>query len=528
MPRFSNPDAAPADRSSYPILLAALFLIAALFDNGARAESAAARDERFNDLVESLNASSERRARTLELVYGELRGPNGREMQELLRESLFRSNILILQGAAEALTMHGDANDVTALEALLATSDRMEVKSLILRLLPAFCLAGAERARFNYIRYAAGYDRVPPPGVLEPLRRPPLTRRGRFDPARERLDSRIARSVVSQFDPVGAALSYIDDRLYSQAARRAILHYAGDTLGNDPGRWSGIWATQGRNREYAVPEEVEELRLNALQALSDMGAEGSSEIIDGLQRLLDQDSFLLQAVFETMAVMCGIAWEKYPTLRDVEFDGANQAAAEGWRRLHFTATRSLAIFASAAARERLERGSDNAAFAAAAACLGSALSPPPTFPDPDGLLAAESVAGQTLLERLLLTPDVSREKRSAVALALGNIGTERAVAAIGGIVNSPYCSPEFGSDGLRMAETAVDSLRIAATGEHAGRDAARRILLELLVDPRVYPPPRKESPPVGLAHIVLWRLQRLAKSNDSALDPELWRERLGW
>ncbi|MCC8115841.1 MAG: hypothetical protein LIP18_01575, partial [Planctomycetes bacterium] len=186
-------------------------------------EEPAARAERYNGMVEALNAASNRRARVLELIYTELRGPNGREMQEVLRQALSRSNTLILQGVVEAMAMLGDPRDVTNLDALLATSDKLEVKVLVCRLLPAFCLQ-SERARFNYIHYAVGYDRVPRQGILEPLRRPPLTRRGRLDSNQERLQARVIHSLALQFDPVGAALRYIDDILYSQAARQAVLY----------------------------------------------------------------------------------------------------------------------------------------------------------------------------------------------------------------------------------------------------------------------------------------------------------------
>ncbi len=508
--------------------LAAALLAALAWSVPARGEEAAARAERFDGLIESLNASSERRARVLEQIYAELRGPDAREMHGVVREALFRPNSLILQGAAEALAMLGDANDAGDLEALLATTDKLEVKNTIIRLLPAFCL-GSERARFNYIRYASGYDRVPDPSVLAPLRHPPLTRRGRLDAALESLQVRIVRILARQFDPVGAALRYVDDRLYSQAARRTIVYYTGSALGNDPGRWARIWAAQGDATSLQSPGEVEELRLSALHSLSDMGAEGLPEIIEAFRRLLSGGGpILVQAAFETMTVMCRTAFAYYAPLSAMSLGAEDAVEAENWRARRFASAAALARFAADGAAGRLGREADSGAFAALADCLGTALSYPPGFPDPDGGLALARANGLERLEGWLMAPDLSREKRAAVASALGGIGAARAVAALSSLLASDYVSPESGQDGMRLAEAAVDGLRAAATGKGGGMDAARAALLGLLGDKRVYAPLRAGTPPVGLAHIVLWRLQRLAKSNDTSLDREAWRVKLGW
>lgn len=511
------------------ILFLAVGLAAAVFVAvPAPAEDAAARADRLNGLIESLNASSERRARVLESIYNELRGPDTREMQEMLRESLFRSNSLILQGVIEAMAMQGDARDMASLEALLATSDKLEVKVLILRLLPAFTL-GSERARFNYINYAAGYSRVPHPSVLPPLRRPPLTRRGRLDPAQERLQNRVVRILCGQFDPVGAALRYLDDRLYGQAARRVVVHYVGNGLGNDPGRWARIWAAQGESMASRAPEEVEEIRLAALLSLSDMGAEGLPEVIAAFRRLLSAGGPILeQASFEAMAAMCRNAFGEFADLSAMNFDAEDAVEAENWRNRRFASAAGMGAFAAGSACDHLVGGMDAGGFVAAADCLGAALSYPDAFPDPDGRLAAARAGGLTVLEHLLLMPDLGREKRSAAAAALGVIGAERAVAALAGILDSPYASPDFGAEGMRLAEAAVDALRDAAMGGHDGRNAARAALLSLIDDPRTYPPLRAGTPPMRLAHMALWRLQALARSTDATLDRELWRNRLGW
>lgn len=508
------------------VMVAALLLSAVC----ARAEEPAARAERFDGLIEALNASSGRRGRVLESIYAELRGPDAREMHDMLRESLSRQNSLILQGVAEALAMFGDTQDVANLETLLATSDTLEVKLLVIRLLPAFCLT-TERARFNYIQYATGYERIPKPGVLEPLRRPPLTRRGRLDSQLERLQGRVIRSLAGQFDPVGAALEHIDDILYSQAARRAVAHFVGGALGNDPARWARIWAAQGGDMDFRVPDEVEEIRLAALNSLADMGAEGLPEVVAAFRTLRNAGGDVLpQAVFETMRSMCRSGFEGYQALSAMQFGAEDQVEAENWRRRRYASTANLAVYTaeSAAALLSGERSPDPAVFNAASSALGSALSYPDGFPDPDGILAEAKAMGLARLEGLLMMPDLVREKRSAVILALGEVGAPRAVAAIASIVDSPYCSPEFGADGTRLAESAIDALRNVAVSGHEGRDDARAILLRLLTDERVYAPLRAGAPPVGLAHMALWRLQRLGKSNDILMNPEIWRERLGW
>ena len=73
-----------------------------------------------------------------------------------------------------------------------------------------------------------------------------------------------------------------------------------------------------------------------------------------------------------------------------------------------------------------------------------------------------------------------------------------------------------------MAEEAVDALCGIAAG------GARDLLLRLLADAREYPPGKANAPPIRMGHIVMWRLQRLAKSGAIALDAEFWRSRLGW
>ncbi len=516
------------NRKLFTLLAGVLFAFFALAFP-AQAEEAELRAERFDGLIESFNTSSANRARTLETVYNELRGPHAREMQTMLRNTLSRSNTLILQGTVEALAMLGDPTDLVAIEALLATTDKLEVKTLTIRLLPAFCLTGSERARFNYISYAAGYTRVPSASVLEPLRRPPLTRRGRLDQAKEQMQTRVTRILAGQFDPVGAAMPYVDDRLYSQAARSTIVHYAGEALGNDPSLWSRIWAAQGRDIAYAAPDEVEEIRLSALASLADMGAEGIPELLDAFSRLFSSDSEVLgQAGFETMTTMCSSGFADYEPLAGMNFSRDDALEAENWRERRFASMRRLSIFATTKAAEALPRARDAGVFSAAASCMAAALSYPADFPDPDGLLAAAREAGLNELERMLLMPDLSREQRAAVAMALGEAGSERAVASIRSILFSPYSSPEFGPDGLRMAEAAVDALRQTAIGNQSGRDMARALLLELLGDERMYQPVRPDTPPVGLAHLVLWRLQRLARSTDTSFDPQAWQSRLGW
>lgn len=504
--------------------IAALILL--VFARPGPGGEAEARAERYDGMVEALNVASERRTSSLEAIYSELRGPYGQEMQEFLRGALFRPNSLIVQGAVEALAMLGDAGDLPNVEALLATADKPEVKVLAIRLLPAFCLR-SERARFRYIAYAAGYERLARTGTLEPLRRPPLTRRGRLDPELERLRGRVTRILAGQFDPVAAALAYLDDLLYGQAARRAVRYLAGDALGKDPGMWSRIWAAQGEEMEIRSADDVEEIRLAALSSLADMGAEGMPEVVEAFRFLfLSGGDVLRQAAFEAMGAMCRAAFGDFIALSSLRSDA--EAETKNWVRRRDASAVVLSVFAVGSAGAELRRNGGAGVFAAAAGCLGAALSYPDAYPDPDGSLAANRANGLELLRRMLLMPDMTPQKRIRLVSALGDIGAERAVDVLIGLVNSPYCSPEAGLDGAAMADAAVTALRVAATGEHAGRAAAREALLEFLGDDRMFPPLRPGTPPVGIAHMVLWQLQRLARSNDGALEAALWRARLGW
>lgn len=509
-------------------MLAVTSLLAASVQFRCLSEDADMRAERFDGLIEALNTSSAGRERILEMIYNELRGPDGKEMQETLRSALSRQNTLILLGVVEAMAMLGDPRDVTSLEALLATSDKLEVKTQVIRLLPAFCLQ-SERGRFNYINYAAGYERSTAPDVLEPLRRPPITRRGRLDTSLERLQGRVIRCLASQFDPVAAALRYVDDVIFSTAARSAVTHYVGSALGNDPGRWALIWATQSGDMALQLPDEVEEIRLAALLSLSDIGAEGVSEVIDSIGVLFVSGSELLrQAAFDSMATMCRIGFREYPALASMKFSAEDAVEGENWRLRRYASSARLAVYAAEVSAQTLRGSLETAVFMSAADCLGAALSYPDEFPDADGALARARLDGEAFLEQLLMRPDIDREKRASAARALGEIGTTRAVAALSSIIESPYCSPESGVDGTRMAEAVIDALRGAALGAHSGRDDGRRILLELMNDTRVFPALRGNAPPVGLAHMVLWRLQRLARTTDVNMDPDVWRTRLEW
>lgn len=512
------------------VVLACLAALCLAWGGRAADESAAARLERHDNLVEGLNATSAGRAATLDLINNELRGPNRREMREVLRESLGRTNILIVQGVVEALALMGDSQDLSAVEALLATSGSMEVKVLTIRLLPAFCLPGSERGRYNFIRYASGYDRVAPPGVLEPLRQPPLSRRGRLDAAREGLQTRVARAVAGQFDPVAAAIASVDDLLYGPAARNAVTHFVGSALGRDPSAWASVWADQSGLIAILVPDELEEIRLAALQALADMGAEAQPGILRAFAAFMDSDvsPIVRQAAFDCLAAMCDSGFAVFLQTDGMRFEAGNVAAAAAWRTRRTESSARLAVFAADRAASALDPGLDAGTFASAAGCLGRALAYPSGLPDPAGELAAARDGGVAALERLLLHPDPDREKRTALAEALGRIGTGRAVAAVAGILASPYCAPGFGPDAPRLADAATDSLASAASGGGSGAPAAREALLSLLSDPRLYPPPRPEAPPVGAAHMALWRLQRLARSTEISFDADFWRERLGW
>jgi hypothetical protein len=504
--------------------LAILFLLPALAGPGAEPPPAGL--DRREELIESLNAASAGRAAVVDAIHGELRGPDGGRMREALLAALFRSNFLIQRGAAESLARRGDPDDLPWLEALLATSANLEVKCLLLRLLPAFCLAGQERARIAYLRHATDPGSDSSRGLLAPLRRPPLDRRGRLAPRLEYLRRRVLLAILAQFDPVGAAIGRLEEPRFRDAALATVVHYVGGGLGNDPSFWARIWAASGAAMAVKVPDELEEIRLNALQSLQDMGAEGLPETIGALDGLLSGSGILSQAVFDALAGMCAAAFANYPPLAGPGLDLAG--AGEVWRDRVLASSLNLAVFAAGKAAEALAPSGDPGLFAAAAACLGTVLAPPPGFPDPEGRLAGAAGIALARLESLLTLPDLPRENREAALRALGACGAPRAVAAILGLLDSPYASPGAGSRGLRLAEAAVDSLRDAASGPGAGREAARAALLALLSDNRGFPPVRPGQPPIRLAHLALWRLRRLAKSTDTGLDAESWRLRLGW
>ena len=487
------------------------------------------RNSRVDDLIDSLNAPSLGRAAAVDALYQELRGSNARDVHEALRAALSRRNILIVEGTAEVLAMLGDPDDLPELEATLATNAGMEVKCLVLRLLPAFSLGGSERARLGYIRHAAGYEPFANPSLLAILRRPPLDRRGRLLYQLEHLRSQIERAIVLQFDPIGAALRYIGDRRRHREAMATVTHYVGGSLGNDPSLWARVWEARGRSMETAMPDEMREIRMAALQSLADLGAEGTPGTLAALSRLLGkEDGVMRQAVFDALAAMCSAAYTAYPALAGMsEYD--IEETTRIWRSRFLASSATLTVFAGENAARALSREEKTALFASAAACLGTALSFPADLPDRDGAVARMADAGLSKLETLLTAPVMSRECRVAVLRALGECGGARATTAIAGLLNSPYASPDTAADGLRLAEAAVDSLRAVAVGDRNGGGLeAREILLALLSDKRVYPAQHPEKPATGLAHLVLWRLQRLVKSTDTSLDADAWRIRLGW
>jgi hypothetical protein len=281
--------------------------------------------------------------------------------------------------------------------------------------------------------------------------------------------------------------------------------------------------------ETMASDETREIRMSAIQSLADMGAEGTPDTLAALNRLLKTgDDVMRQAVFDALASMCAAANAGYAVLDGMDTDDIEEATRI-WRSRFFASSAALAVFAGENAAKTLSPERKTELFISAAACLGIALSFPANQPDPGGAVARMADAGLSRLEMLLTVPVMPRECRIAILRALGECGGAQATTAIVGILNSPYASPDAASDGLRLAEAAVDSLRAAAiNGRNGGGLEARQILLALLSDKRVYPAQHPENPPTGLAHLVLWRLQRLAKSTDTSLDADVWRIRLGW
>lgn len=495
---------------------------------GARAEDAQARAERLGGLVESLNGGYRRREEVSSQIYNEMRGENAAEMRAALKEGLFHGNLLVQLGVVESLAMFGDPGDVDDLETVLNVSDRFEVKTSILRLLPAFLLHNNERGRLAFLRHIHADKGADDVAALAPLRKPPLTRRGRYDAGLDDLALRISRMMVRQFDPIAAAIAYVNDPVLGEAARAAVLRYTGSRLGNDPTLWGGIWATLADDLNLSNRDEIEEIHLGALAALADLAAEGTAVVLEGFETLLEFDSAIItHAAMDALVHMCRFNYEKAGLVMSGDFGIADGAGEDGWRERNNASAVRLGVFTADRAL-RLVASVHPEIETVAVEALGAACSYPGSLPDPGGLLAEKRAEAVSTLTLLAMSPETPSAMRLAVLRALGEIGSARAVDVVREILASPYAAPEREADGLATAEASVAALaRIAVEGRD-GAPEARRLLLALLRDERRFASPKPEAPPIQMGHIVMWRLQRIAKLGSVSLEPEFWANRLGW
>lgn len=484
--------------------------------------------ERFTGLVESLNAGSARRETIAAQIYNELRGENAGEMRAALKNGLFYGSLLIQLGVVESLSMQGDLRDLYDLDLALAINRRFEVRTTILRRLPAYQLWNNERSRLAYLRYVDEDQASVNASALARLRRPPLTRRGRLDPVQDRLRADIAGMAVKMFDPITASLAYVTDPLHGIEARDAIIYYVGSALGNDPNNWREVWRTLSSDMKLANAEEIEEIRLAALATLTDLAAEALPELTAGLTFLLSLDQPLVdQAVMRAMSSLCRNAYDEAVLVSDPEFRMADGPEENAWRQRRLASAARGAGFALDAALERLDADAP-ALVLAATDCVGAAGSYPPLIPDPDGGLAAKRAAAAANLSRIAMDPSSAATPRLAALKALGEIGARQAVEVVGEILASPYSAPEANRDGLDVAEASVAALVAVAAGGAEGSADARSRLLLLLSDERSFPSTKAGVPPTRMGFLVMWRLQRLAKTSEISLDADFWRKRLGW
>lgn len=490
------------------------------------AEDAVARSERILGLVESLNAGSSRRDEVLGVIYNELRGENAGEMRAALKNGLVHGNMLVQIGVVEAMAMIGDVRDLYELELALEGNSRFDVRRAILRMLPAFQLWNNERARFAYIRYVNEGGRVRNPAALAPLRRPPFNRRGKLDPAQDLLRADLAEMTLAMFDPITASIGHIFDAVYGETAREGVVQYTGTSLGNDPRLWAEVWQTLAADLALANAGEIEEIRLAALATASDLGIEGIPLTIDRFAYLFSLGETLLdQSGLETLASMCRSAYDELDLLASEDYRIISGDQEKAWRERRAASAARLARFTI---DESLKRIDDPALTLTAINAVGVASSFPETIPDPDGALVAGRTEAASRLALSSMSPTSSISVRRASLEALGEIGSERAVGVLEEIIRSPYASPESGRNGQDIAAAAIDALARIASGAAPGASAAGRLLLALLADGREFPPVKAGVPPTKIGHLVMWRLQRLAKTSDISLDAQFWQTRLGW
>lgn len=509
-------------------IVLAVGLVGAFMSVSFAAEDVQGRAERIGGLVESLNTGSIKRESIVSDIYNELRGENAIQMKQALKAGLYQSGLLIKLGVVESLAMLGDPRDLDDLEKTLEVSGNFVVRTTILRLLPAFLLHNTERARIAFVRYIyEGRDTLDP-AVLTPLRRPPVTRRGRYDKRQDDLALRISAIILRQFDPIGAALQHINDPLYGEQARNTVLSYTDSALGNNPREWNDIWQGIAIHIMPKHPEEIEEIRLTALSAMSDMAMEGTENVVDAMNFIFSIRNPVIElGVLETLVTICRSSYDRAAMVMSPDYGMEDGDEEMAWEKRFLESTLRIGEYALTIAAARLADREESISLAAINA-VGAAGSVPENLPGAEAILDNLLPALIRSLAQISMAPDIDSTKRKAALRSLGEIGTTSSVAVIREIINSPYASPENGADGQSIAEASVAALfNIVSTGREGNGDA-KQLLLALLQDDRKFISPKPNVEPTLMGHIVMWRMQRLAKSGELSLDPAYWAPRLGW
>ncbi|MDR3211618.1 MAG: hypothetical protein LBU79_06860 [Planctomycetota bacterium] len=498
----------------------------------ARAGDNASSRERFVGLVESMNTTSAQRDEVIANIYNELRGPQAGLMHSALISGISRGNLLVQLGAVEAMAMRADPHDIETMALVLESTPRLEVKTELIRLLPVFQLYANERTRLAFIRYVNAAPSVGDWPELLPLRRIPLNRQGRLDKQQITIRQRLVEIICKQFDPVSQAILRINDPVYGDTARTAVGRFTAGLLGNDSRSWSENWRSLSDYIPLDNASEIQEIRLTALTSLVDMGAAPGSVLLNGFEYLVTSgDPIIIQAVMEGAASILRVA---FSNLRQLAGDNSGMAEgrAEGeWLDSLAATTANLTLFTLRQGKSLLASPVPSVRLAAVIA-MGAGSSFPRMVQAAAPDLERERDLIINNLADLAMHPETTQELRLRLVAAMGEVLEPRTVGLLKNILASPYS--EADRSGQEVAEAAVAALAELAISQtdnpttELARHDAREAILTLLSDMRQYPSNKAGVPPVRIAHLALWRLERLAKSRDISLEQDFWRQRLGW
>lgn len=478
----------------------------------------------LQELVDSLNAGSRTRAQVIDKIAQELAGPNRMAMQAMLFDGLENKGLLIKLGCVEALARRGQAADAVALTKVLPLLAQTEVRIKIIRLLPAFYLHSDERLRRAFIEAVDNQQGRIDKSLLDRLRLPPESRRGRFLPEQDEMRLIVERAIAGQLDPIATIIAQPDR---GPSAREAISRYAGQTLGRDPAQWGTVWKQEGIRDNLPGATDLEEITLAALETLGEVGAEGTPAVLDDFRRLLSRnDDKTDTAALETLTQMCdnsrtSIAPAVDPSkLRERDKPLADAEAA--WRARRLKDADALSAMAFETAMARLDAKSPDVR-AAAAICLASAWPPQENGKDD----AQRALAATQLCFRLAL-PNEEPKVRRAIVAALGKLPGLETVDTLNRLLDSPYVDASQGRDAMALTIAVAEALAEIALSSGPGNIQARQALLSRLGDDRKLSGGQDGNLSVTVGHVILWRLQRIAKTGEAERNPDFWRLRMGW